>query len=365
QSWQAIQKMVDDNDEDLVSGYKEDIDTLLVFAGLFSAVVTAFVIESYQWLQEDPSETTVALLRELVQQGRGETPSTPELFVASPSVVRINTFWFLSLAVTLVDALFAILCKQWIRELRRQTNSTTPQEALALRWLRHKSFKEWKVPGMLASLPILLEAALFLFFAGFLELLWMTHPVPFGFALAVVGIAGIFYLLTTVLPGLSIIHHALQDHPSLNNLLAPRFHTTEFWTLPEASFVCPYKSPQSWLMFKFISSVCDWIPGLHCVVYLGIRTFNRNWKAEWTNIHIYQLTFSTSILNLSGWASLDLNVIQRFSTIKGRPNLYHWLGFRWLVQETRDNPSMIPHLKNVLGELPQHLAMCTDFEKWE
>ncbi|KAI3620759.1 hypothetical protein WG66_011353 [Moniliophthora roreri] len=33
--------------------------TLLVFADLFSAVVTAFTIESYQWLVEVPADTIV------------------------------------------------------------------------------------------------------------------------------------------------------------------------------------------------------------------------------------------------------------------------------------------------------------------
>ncbi|KAF9258666.1 hypothetical protein L218DRAFT_1004715 [Marasmius fiardii PR-910] len=158
--------MVDEHDEDLVSGYREDINSLLVFAGLFSAVVTAFTVESCKWLQEDPPDTTVALIRELVQQGRGETPSPPKPFVASFSVVLINTVWFLSLVLTLVDALFAILCKQWIRELKRPATTTSPENALALHWLRHESFKRWRVPSVISYLPILLEVALFLFFVG-------------------------------------------------------------------------------------------------------------------------------------------------------------------------------------------------------
>ncbi|KAF9254104.1 hypothetical protein L218DRAFT_1055475, partial [Marasmius fiardii PR-910] len=55
--------------------------------------------------------------------------------------------------------------------------------------------------------------ALFLFFAGLLELLWNQHPIPFAFSLSVVGIAVVFYLITAILPGL----------------------------------ICPYRSPQSWL----------------------------------------------------------------------------------------------------------------------
>ncbi|EEB91911.1 hypothetical protein MPER_09657 [Moniliophthora perniciosa FA553] len=45
ESWERVLKEVSRHDEDMVQGWRDDIDTLLVFAGLFSAVVTAFVIE--------------------------------------------------------------------------------------------------------------------------------------------------------------------------------------------------------------------------------------------------------------------------------------------------------------------------------
>ncbi|KAF9261297.1 hypothetical protein L218DRAFT_1001812 [Marasmius fiardii PR-910] len=363
QSWETIQKKVDRVDEDRAQGYKEDIDTLLVFAGLFSAVVTAFTIESYKWLQEDPSDTTVALLTELVQQGRHEPPSSPEKFIASSSVVRINTFWFLSLALALVDALFGLLCKQWVREHQRQTNTRTPQQALALRWLRYQSFERWHVPAILASLPILLEIALFLFLAGLLELLFVRHPIPFAFSLAVVGLAGVFYIMTTILPGVSIIHQALRVHPYFSTATNPSFDPLDLPRLPEVAYICPYKSPQSWLMFKLISSMYH-LPWCRWFLHLSITTFNQNWKGESNHITSLDHTVDRDILDLSEWAELDLNIVQRFSRIEGCPDLYVFKGFRWLVRETSDNPSMVPHLKNVLGELPLHLAMFTIFDKW-
>ncbi|KAF9255380.1 hypothetical protein L218DRAFT_1008629 [Marasmius fiardii PR-910] len=362
-SWEAIQNMLDEHDGDMALGYKEDIDTLLVFAGLFSSVVTAFLIESYKWLQQDPSDTTIALLKELVQQGRGEPPSPAQPFVVSSAALRINTFWFLSLTLALVDALFGILCKQWIRELERRTNTNTPEEALALHWLRHQSFKRWKVPAILSSLPILLEIALFLFFAGLLELLYTRHHLPFAFSLVVVGFAGVFYILTTMLPGLSIIYQVLRDHPSVTygqDLSAHRL-----WRLPEFALVCPYKSPQSWWMFKLISWICH-LPPCKWLVYLFTTTFYRNWTVDKPCTYTPDEIVTKAVLPLSNWALLDLSFIQRFSRIEGGPDLYHWLGFQWLLQETKDNPSMVPHLKNVLGKSPQqHLAMCTSFDKWE
>ncbi|EEB98005.1 hypothetical protein MPER_02568 [Moniliophthora perniciosa FA553] len=77
ESWERMLKEVSRHDEDMVKGWRDDIDTLLVFAGLFSAVVTAFVIESYQWLDEDPADTTVTLLTYLITIQASGSQATP------------------------------------------------------------------------------------------------------------------------------------------------------------------------------------------------------------------------------------------------------------------------------------------------
>ncbi|KAF9262054.1 hypothetical protein L218DRAFT_830685, partial [Marasmius fiardii PR-910] len=345
QSWDVIMKVVSTNDEDLVSGYKEDIDTRLVFAGLFSAVVTAFTIESYQWLQEDPADSTVERLRQISQQIGGQSiPSTssPPDFAPSGSVIRINTFWFLSLILALIDALFGLFCKQWLHEHQRQTRTRTPGQTLALSWLHNRSFDWWHVPTILASLPILLELALFLFFAGLLELLWTLHPIPSAIASVFIGLAVLFYLRTTVLPGIHITYQALQINPLLSS-----FEPDILSHLPPIQSICPYKSPQSWLMFHLFSTLCL-VPGYHPTM---------------TRHYLYQM-IKKNLLDLSNWPLHDLNVVQRFSNIDGCPDLYELKGFRWLVQKTWDIPSMLPHLKNVLGELPPHLVMPAIFEQW-
>ncbi|KAG7100286.1 hypothetical protein E1B28_002059 [Marasmius oreades] len=360
-SWDAIMKTVDTLDDDLVKGYKEDIDTLLVFAGLFSAVVTAFAVESYQWLEEDPADKSVALLSQIVQNMSGQTtlPSSPSPFSPSSSVVRINTFWFLSLTLALVDALFGLLCKQWLREHQRQTNTRTPSQALALRWLRHQSFEQWHVPTILASLPILLEMALFLFFAGLLELLWNRHPVPFALAFTIIGLAALFYLTTTILPGFTIVRQALCVHPDfiMAGFLLPR----RISYLPAIHLICPYKSPQSWLMFRLFSAVFH-IPGCKRLLYSAMVLFNASWKKD--SEHLLTFTVTKNILNISNWSSLDLNIIRRFARLPHCPDLYVLKGFRWLVQETRDIPSMKPHVNNALAEVPKHLVMPAVFEWW-
>ncbi|KII87739.1 hypothetical protein PLICRDRAFT_112039, partial [Plicaturopsis crispa FD-325 SS-3] len=54
-------------DKDMLSSWSSNMDALLTFSGLFSAVVTAFIIEFYKLLQPDPQQTSNALLLEIAQ----------------------------------------------------------------------------------------------------------------------------------------------------------------------------------------------------------------------------------------------------------------------------------------------------------
>ncbi|KAF9257448.1 hypothetical protein L218DRAFT_935778 [Marasmius fiardii PR-910] len=376
-SWEELTKKMDTLNEDFANGYKDDIDTLLVFAGLFSGVLTAFTLESYKWLQEDPTDTTVALLNAtvLLLTGLTQCNSTESLlpsidssplplhFTPSSSAVRINTFWFLSLTLTLVDGLFGLLCKQWLRAYQQQTNTHTPGEFLAIRWLRYQSFEHWHVPKILASLPMLLEIALCLFFAGLLELLWNNHPIPFAIAFTVIGFGIGFYLITTVLPGLNIIQQVLQLSPILYT--HETFSPAEIPHLPSINLLCSYRSPQSWLVFQLLSSMFHF-PGCKHLLQFLLGNLSSKWKEDrkWNRNALDQI-INRDIHSLSDWPSLDLNVRQRFSRRKQCPNLYEIKGFRWLVQHTRDSPSLVPHLKNVLGELPLHLVMPAVLDNWD
>ncbi|KAK1225893.1 hypothetical protein PQX77_011150 [Marasmius sp. AFHP31] len=371
-SWEVIMKEVTSLDDGLVGGWKEDIDTLLVFAGLFSAVVTAFTIESYQWLQEAPEDTTVALLKQISHQLNGTSVPEPGEFTITSSVVTINVLWFMSLIIALVDALFALLCKQWLREHRRHTHTRTPSEALALRWLRHQSLEKWRVPAILASLPMLLELALFLFLAGLLELLRTRHRVLFSIATVVVAFAAAFYFGTTIIPAVDIARQALQvteglrfeqKYPNLRSHLPRSF----VMTLPPMEYICPYKSPQAWVACQSLR------------LFSRIDIHGHLRRAAWFLLRRGYITVSTHnrligrftpasafrqiIYNLSNWSSVDLELLQR-ADVKLAPPFYELNAFRWLVAELRDSPHMIPHLRNVLSSVPLHLVMPVVFDQW-
>lgn len=111
---QACHEATQRIDKGMCDAWRDEIDKLLVLAGLFSAVVTAFSIESYKWLQPNPQDMSEQLLAQmsqmsahlnnLVNQSKAKYPpilTVPIPRTISASVIRINCLWFLSLSLAL------------------------------------------------------------------------------------------------------------------------------------------------------------------------------------------------------------------------------------------------------------------------
>ena len=167
-------------------------------------MVTAFNIESYQLLQEDPEETTTVLFRQISAQLASGSITSPvpissDSFTPDSRSIRINILWFSSLVLSLSSASIGILTKQWLREYLRSTASS-PRENARIRQLRHEGFVRWHIPLIIALLPVLLQVAMALFFAGLLDLLWSLHPAVAGVITSFVTVALSFLVLTTLMP---------------------------------------------------------------------------------------------------------------------------------------------------------------------
>ncbi|KAG8960058.1 hypothetical protein FRC03_007103, partial [Tulasnella sp. 419] len=59
--WQTYITEAEKYDKEMVDGWNRSLDNLLVFSGLFSGVNTAFIIETYKLLQQDPAEETARM----------------------------------------------------------------------------------------------------------------------------------------------------------------------------------------------------------------------------------------------------------------------------------------------------------------
>jgi uncharacterized protein YaaW (UPF0174 family) len=84
-------------------------------AGLFSAILTAFLIKSYKMLNSDSGDLTVQLLVQISQQLAVSTNGTPlqrpagTVFTPSVSSIVCNALWFINLGFSLACALTATL----------------------------------------------------------------------------------------------------------------------------------------------------------------------------------------------------------------------------------------------------------------
>lgn len=147
-------------------------------AGLFSAVLSAFLVAIYPNLQANASDQILQVLERIATQTASykiqsgflnatiinNSPS-PSTFQPAPSDVLVNALWFASLVVSLITASFGILVKQWLREYLAVENPS-PQARLRVRHLRYPELRKWKVFEIAAALPLLLQIALGLFFLG-------------------------------------------------------------------------------------------------------------------------------------------------------------------------------------------------------
>ncbi|GJE99253.1 hypothetical protein PsYK624_155030 [Phanerochaete sordida] len=173
-SWQKMLKSVRDVDMEKVTDTKEDIDTLLVFAGLFSAVVTTFVVDSYNSLTPNNTDELVFLMRQSLAQNytlvngvlRPMAPFPDDLPFETPLwALRVNGLWFASLVISLSTASFGMLVKQWLIEYMAM-EWISPEERLRARQYRYAGLKAWRVFEIAAMLPLLLHLSLGLFFVG-------------------------------------------------------------------------------------------------------------------------------------------------------------------------------------------------------
>ncbi|KAK7019141.1 hypothetical protein R3P38DRAFT_3200448 [Favolaschia claudopus] len=205
--WSVYVSEAEKYDKSLVESWKSDMEGMLIFAGLFSASLTAFLVESYKSLNSDSSDDTVRLLNQISQQlaasAKGTTfdiPPTPS-FAPPASALACNMFWFISLSLSLSCALIATLVEQWARDFihRTEIHSAPVLRARIFSFLYY-GLKGFNMHVVVELLPLLLHTSLMLFFAGLVAFL---VPVSIPLAAATTTMLVIIialYIFLTVLP---------------------------------------------------------------------------------------------------------------------------------------------------------------------
>jgi hypothetical protein len=104
-------------------------------------------------------------------------PLPPTNFVPPQWAVAVNGLFFSSLVASILAAIGAVICLQWVGEYDAGLEDASTPEQRALRWhYRHRSTEQWYMRQLIAALPILLYAAVTLFLVGLDE--WFASLCP-------------------------------------------------------------------------------------------------------------------------------------------------------------------------------------------
>ena len=201
-------------DVDMVENMRDTVDVILVFAGLFSAIVTTLVALTATALQLDHPKVTNMLLMEIIALQRATAAgssidSVPPSTLHADSLANataettdywINGLWFTSLAFSLSTALLAVLVKQWIQAYIAPTFQGSPKAQAEVRHFRYYGIEMWHVPLIIGLLPTLLHLSLFLFFAGLVVFLFTLDTTIASVVTAIISMTCIVYMVSNLLP---------------------------------------------------------------------------------------------------------------------------------------------------------------------
>ncbi|KAI0252544.1 hypothetical protein BJV78DRAFT_342802 [Lactifluus subvellereus] len=205
--WSAYMEEAEKYDERMSDAWKGDADGVLVFTGLFSATVAAFIVESYKKLSPDSGDQTVLLLEHISQQLAGFANNTfvPPATYSPPSptasIICVNAMWVLSLVLSITSALSATLMQQWARRYIQlpQVPSVQAERARVRSYLYLGTLK-YRMRYAVETTPTLLHLSVFLFFVGFVIFFFTIHKTVAIVLSISVGLFGVAYFTLTILP---------------------------------------------------------------------------------------------------------------------------------------------------------------------
>ncbi|KAG8938246.1 hypothetical protein FRC03_007479, partial [Tulasnella sp. 419] len=200
--WTTYDRVASAYDRELLDAWNKSLDVLLIFAGLFSAINTAFIMEAYKGLRPDPAEMTNTLLRLLISHRHDNiTLSTEELNAEYPAIstIPINSLFFSSLTFSLLATLGAVSAKQWLTEYTNVGAMNAVNIQGRRRQQKYRGLKAWRLRLIIEILPMLLQLSLLLFLIGVVHFLWTLDHEVATIQLILSGGGVVAYLITLII----------------------------------------------------------------------------------------------------------------------------------------------------------------------
>ncbi|KAI0279020.1 hypothetical protein BGY98DRAFT_907290, partial [Russula aff. rugulosa BPL654] len=168
--WNIYEEEAKEYNKEDTEAQKRDADAVLVFTGLFSAVVAVFIVESYKKLSPDPGIATTILLSQISQQLTGfqnntyPRPQETAPFSPTLAILFVNALWFLSLVIAIVSAFYVMLVQQWIRQYTQTLAELTDNQRV--RSCLFIGSQKYKLSHAIGWIPLPLHISVFLFLSG-------------------------------------------------------------------------------------------------------------------------------------------------------------------------------------------------------
>ena len=126
-------------------------------------------------------------------------PPSSSPFAVPAWALYVNGLWFMSLIISLAASSLGMLVKSWLREYLA-SDWTSPQMQLRARQYRHPALVDWKVFEIAATLPLLIQLSLALFFVGLCAFTKSVDEHMFWTSVPLVGAWALFLFVTTFAP---------------------------------------------------------------------------------------------------------------------------------------------------------------------
>ncbi|KAG9013740.1 hypothetical protein FRB90_005774 [Tulasnella sp. 427] len=213
--WKLYDDLANSKDRDLSKDLNGNLDTLLIFAGLFSAINTAFISFTMSDLSPVSLDKTNALLELLVLKTNDTTVTPSQLslpFTPNPGSVVANCLLYASLCCSLFSAAGAMLGKEWLRHFDRKRQVASLGDQARYRQRKFRGIQKWHFQETILMLPYVLLLSVFLFFTGLVPYLLHVNRAVAGVVVAFLICGSIswgFTILSCILDPLSPYHTSL------------------------------------------------------------------------------------------------------------------------------------------------------------
>ncbi|KAH9169432.1 hypothetical protein EDB89DRAFT_1471460 [Lactarius sanguifluus] len=180
--WNLYASETEISDQKLVETLTGDTNSLLFLNSIFSAIIAAFIIETYKALQPDNNQETVCLLSQLVsQENSSQQPSRfcPSPYPGGPSaaVIRSNILLVVSFFLAMTSALACTFIQLWCREYTKYASPrVAPHKRGRVRTYLFQGLERFDMRRFMYGVHVLLHTSVFLFFCGFSDYLHDAYP---------------------------------------------------------------------------------------------------------------------------------------------------------------------------------------------